>query len=156
MRRHYHPSILNVEDHLPAIGKHSQAKLSPSERVTIGILFAIKGGHFRPFYRFLKRDFSSLFGGKTHRSRLLRLLKAHRAWCDTLLAFPSFFTVIDTYPIELLFPIREGRSDQQVGKKGKDKGRLLIASSARCSMSKALSWLGRGTQLTPQTRTFIR
>jgi len=102
MRRHYHPSILNVEDHLPAIGKHSQAKLSPSERVTIGILFAIKGGHFRAFYRFLRRDFASLFGGLAHRTRRLRLLKVHHAWCDALFAQPSFFTVIDTYPIELL------------------------------------------------------
>jgi len=43
-----------------------------------------------------------------------------------LLSKPSFFTVIDSYPIELLFPIREGRSEQQVGKKGRDKGRWSI------------------------------
>ena len=55
-----------------------------------------------------------------------RLLKAHQSWCDLLLAEPSLFTVIDTYPIELLFPIREGRSQQQIGKKGKDKGRWSI------------------------------
>ncbi len=34
--------------------------------------------------------------------------------------------MIDSYPIELLFPIREGRSEQQVGKKGRDKGRWSI------------------------------
>jgi len=45
-----------VDAHLPEIEKHSQAKLYPSELVTIGILFAIKGGYFRPFYRWLKRD----------------------------------------------------------------------------------------------------
>lgn len=39
---------------------------------------------------------------------------------------PSFFTVIDSYPIELIFPIREGRSDQRVGKKSKDKGHWSI------------------------------
>jgi hypothetical protein len=33
---------------------------------------------------------------------------------------------MDTYPIELLFPIRERRSKRQVGKKGKDKGRWII------------------------------
>lgn len=43
-----------------------------------------------------------------------------------MLADPSFFTVIDSYPIELIFPIREGRSRQQVGKQGKDKGRWTI------------------------------
>jgi hypothetical protein len=39
-----------------------------------------------------------------------------------LLADPTFFTVIDSYSIELIFPIREGRSEQQIGKKGRDKG----------------------------------
>ena len=56
----------------------------------------------------------------------LRLLKAHRSWCELLLAEPSFFTVLDSYPIELIFPIREGRSSKQVGKKGRDKGRWSV------------------------------
>jgi len=115
-----------VDDNLPEIKKHSQAKLYPSELVTIGILFALKGGSFTAFYRWMKRDFEFLFGQLPHRTRLLRLLKAHQDWCLALLAKPSFFTVIDTYPIELLFPIREGRSKQQVGKKSKDKGRWII------------------------------
>lgn len=34
-----------------------------------------------------------------------------------LLANPTFFTVIESYPIELIFPIHEGQSDQQVGKR---------------------------------------
>jgi hypothetical protein len=42
------------------------------------------------------------------------------------MADPTFFSVIDSYPIELIFPIREGRSPQQVGKKGKDKGRWSV------------------------------
>jgi hypothetical protein len=33
----------------------------------------------------------------------------------------SFFTVIDSYPIELLFPIRQGRSPQRVARKVKIK-----------------------------------
>jgi len=33
-----------VDDKLPKIPRHSQAKLYPSELVTIGILFALKGG----------------------------------------------------------------------------------------------------------------
>ncbi|HLV97470.1 MAG TPA: hypothetical protein VKT82_02230 [Ktedonobacterales bacterium] len=106
--------------------KHSQAKLYPSELVTVGILFALKGGHFRAFYRWLSRDFADLFGGLPERTRLQRLLKTHQDWCQRLLAAPSFFTVIDSYPIELLFPIRQGRSSQQVGKKGKDKGRWTV------------------------------
>jgi hypothetical protein len=114
-----------VATSLPAIPKHSQAKLYPSELVTIGILFALKGGHFRAFYGWLKRDYGDWFGDGTlpERTRLQRLLQTHQDWCDLLLSDPTFFTVIDSYPIELLFPIREGRSKQQVGKKGRDKGR---------------------------------
>ena len=40
-----------VDDSLPDIPRHSQAKLYPSELVTIGILFALRGGFFRTFYR---------------------------------------------------------------------------------------------------------
>lgn len=34
--------------------------------------------------------------------------------------------VLDSFPIELRFPIREGRSKQQLGKKGRDKGRWSV------------------------------
>ncbi len=118
--------FMEVDEHMPDIPKHRQAKLYPSELVTIGILFALKGTGFRAFYRWLKRDYEGLFAGLPERSRLQRLLKTHQDWCDYFLAKPSFFTVVDSYPIELIFPIREGRSDRQVGKKGKDKGRWSV------------------------------
>ena len=35
-----------VDEEMKEIPKHPQAKLYPSELVTIGILFALKGGHF--------------------------------------------------------------------------------------------------------------
>ncbi len=115
-----------VDEQLPPLAKHPQAKLYPSELVTIGVLYALKGGHFRAFYRPLKRDYDELFAGLPERSRLSRLLQTHQAWCNTLLAEPSFFTVPGSYPIELIFPIRAGRSLQQVGKKGRDKGRWSV------------------------------
>ena len=115
-----------VDDRMGSMPKHSQAKLYPSEVVTIGILFALKGGHFRAFYRWLKRDYDDLFAGLPDRTRLQRQLKTHQDWFGHLLAQPSFFTVIDSYPIELLFSIRHGRSPRQVGKKGKDKGRWSV------------------------------
>ncbi len=117
-----------VDDQLPEIEKHRQAKLYPSELVTIGILFALKGGFFRSFYRWLKRDYGTWFGkgALPERTRLQRLLETHQDWCAELMAEPSLFSVIDTYPIELLFPIREKRSKQQIGKKGRDKGRWSI------------------------------
>jgi len=115
-----------VDDQMGDIAKHEQAKLYPSELVTIGILFALKGGQFAAFYRWLKRDYDGLFGGLPDRTRLQRSLAAHHDWCDRLLVEPSVFTVGDSYPIELLFPIRQGRSKQQIGKKGRDKGRWMI------------------------------
>ena len=115
-----------VDDQMPNIAKHPQAKLYPSELVTIGLLFALKGRGWRAFYRWLKRDWDKFFGGLPDESRLRKALKAHQDWCDDLLAAPSLFTVIDSYPIELIFPIREGRSTRQIGRKGKDKGRWTI------------------------------
>lgn len=115
-----------VDDRMKDIPKRGNASLYPSELVTIGILFALKGGRFRAFYRWLKRDYDALFAGLPDRTRLQRLLKGRQAWCDRFLETPSFFTVVDSFPIELIFPIREGRSKRQVGKKGKDKGRWSI------------------------------
>ncbi len=117
-----------VDDQMPKLPRHPQAKLYPSELVTIGILFALKGGFFRAFYRWLKRNYGTWFGDGSlpERTRLQRLLRTHQAWCDRFLANPTFFTVLDSYPIELIFPIRYGRSPQQVGKKGRDKGRWSV------------------------------
>jgi len=103
-----------VATSLSDIPRHSQAKLYPSELVTIGILFSLKSGFFRAFHRWLERDYGDWFGDGTlpERTRLQRLLITHKDWCNLLMADPIFFTVIDSYPIELLFPIREGRSEQ--------------------------------------------
>ena len=94
--------------------------------VTIGILFALKGGRFRAFYRWLKRDYDGLFGGLPERTARQRQLKRHEHQADGLLAEPSLLNVIDSFPIELLFPIRQGRSAQQIGTKNRDKGRWSI------------------------------
>jgi len=52
-----------VDDRLGAQHKEPLAKLYPSEVVTIGILFALKGVSFRAFERWLRRDWNALFGG---------------------------------------------------------------------------------------------
>src|SRR5262245_53826422 len=103
--------------------KRSDAKLYPSELVTIGLLYALKGGFFRAFCRWLKRDFETLFVQLPDRTRLQRALCVHRGWCQALLGDLTFFTIIDTYGMELIHPVREGRSPQQVGKKGKSNRR---------------------------------
>ena len=115
-----------VDDRMKDFRKHTQAELYPSEVVTLGMVFALKGGYFSSFYRWLRRDYLALFPGLPDRTRLQRLLKKHVNWFEHFLVKPTFFTVMDTYPIELLFPIREGRSAQQIGKKNRDKGRWSI------------------------------
>jgi hypothetical protein len=115
-----------VDDRMKDQRKPPQAILYPSELVTIGLLFAVKGGHFRAFARWLHRDHAQLFRALPDRTRLHRLLKTHQAWFGPFLADPSFFTVIDSYPIALIFPMRAGRSAAQVGRKGKDKGRWTV------------------------------
>ena len=115
-----------VDDCMGKTAKHPQARLWPSELVTIGVLFALKGGYFRAFYRWLKRDYDALFGGLPERTRLQRLLVTHQDWCDRFLADPTFFTVIDSYGIELIHPIREQRSAQQIGKKGQSNWRWIV------------------------------
>jgi hypothetical protein len=115
-----------VDDRMGDMSKHPQARLWPSELVTIGLLFALKGGYFRAFYRWLRRDYDELFGGLPHRTRLLRQLATHANWCERFLADPTFFTVLDSYGIELIHPIREGRSKRQIGKKGKSNWRWIV------------------------------
>ena len=71
------------------VRKVPQAKLYPSEVVTIGILFALKGGHFRAFCRWLRRDYAALFGGLPDRTTLLRQLRAQQYQADALLSDAS-------------------------------------------------------------------
>jgi len=59
-----------VDDEMGEMPKLSQARLWPSELVAIGLLFALKGGYFRAFYRWLKRDYEPLFGRLPIRTRL--------------------------------------------------------------------------------------
>ena len=107
-----------VDDQMLDVPKHAQSKLYPSEIVTMGLTFALKGVGCRAFYRWLKRNFGPLFPGLPERTRFYRLLKRHRCWLTRFMAAPSLIGVIDSFGIELLHPRREGRSDQQIGRKG--------------------------------------
>jgi len=115
-----------VDEQLGAIPKHPEAHLWPSEVVTLGLLHALKGGGSRPFYRWLTRDSRALFPRLPERTRLFRLLKTHQNWTQVFLAAPTVLGVIDTYGIELIHPIREGRSPQQIGRKGLSNHRWIV------------------------------
>ena len=115
-----------VDEQLGAIPKHPAAHLWPSEVVTLGLLHALKGGGNRAFYRWLTRDYRPLFPQLPERTRLFRLLKTHHDWTRTFLAAPTVLGVIDTYGIELIHPMREGRSPQQIGRKGLSNHRWIV------------------------------
>ncbi len=115
-----------VDDELGSVNKRSDAHLYTSEIVTIGLLFSLKGGRFRAFYRWLNKNYRPYFPFLPERSRLARLLRDHAEQAFDFLAEPSFFTVVDTYGIELMHPRREGRSKRQIGKKGKSTGRWIV------------------------------
>lgn len=99
-----------VDDRMGKQPKHPQAKLYPSEIVTIGLLRALKGGSFRAFYRWLSRDFRALFGRLPERTRLQRLLLRQRHWCQAFMASATDWAVLDSYAIELVHPARQARS----------------------------------------------
>jgi hypothetical protein len=117
-----------IDDTMRDVAKHPQARLYPSELVTLGLLFALKGVGERAYYRWLTRDYRPLFPQLPERTRLFRLFKAHRAWTNRFLAAPSLLGVADTYGIELLHPRREGRSPAQLGNKGLSNWRWIIGA----------------------------
>lgn len=106
--------------------KHPQAKLYPSELITIGMLFALKGGCQRAFYRWLMRDYRTLFVHLPERTRLFRALAAHKVWCERFLAATTALGVCHSFGIELIHPIRQNRSPNQLGKKGKSNHRWIV------------------------------
>jgi len=120
--------FIKVDDALRDVPKHPLAALYPSEIVTIGLLFALKGVGNRAFYRWLVRDYRPLFPQVPERTRLFRVLKAHQIWTNRFLAEPSLLGLADTYGVELLHPRREGRSQQQLGDKGLSNWRWIIGA----------------------------
>jgi hypothetical protein len=91
-----------IDDAMKDTPKHSQSNLYPSEIVTLGILFALKGVGNRAFYRWITRDYRKLFPKLPERTRLFRLFATHQEWTDRFLVEPSLLSVIDSYRMVLL------------------------------------------------------
>jgi hypothetical protein len=100
--------------------------LWPSEVVPLGVLFALKGVGNRAVSRWLKRDWRELLPALPERTRLFRLLASQRSWPDAVLATPAVLGGVDSYGGEVLHPLREGRSAQHIGRKGKSTHRWLV------------------------------
>src|SRR5713101_2002528 len=118
-----------VDEQLRAIPKHPEARLWPSEVVTLGLLHALKGVGNRAFYRWLTRDYRALFLRLPERPRLFRLFTTPQNWTQAFLASPTVLGVIDTYGLELIHPIRGGRSPQQIGRKGLSNHRWIVGGT---------------------------
>jgi hypothetical protein len=115
-----------VDEQLRTIPTHPEAHLWPREVVTLGLLHALTGGGNRAFDRWLTRDYRTLFPRLPERTRLLRLFVTHHDWTQAFLAAPTVLGGIDTYGIELIHPMREGRSPQQIGRKGLSNHRWIV------------------------------
>ena len=117
-----------VDEQMQDLSKHPQAKLYPSEVVTLALLFALKGTTSRHFYRWLKRDYLPLFPHLPERTRLFRLFNTHQDWTTRFLAQPTILGVTDSFGIEFCHPVRELRFPQRrrIGKKGKSNSRWIV------------------------------
>lgn len=116
----------NIDDELEC-EEHQQAKLSVSELVTIGVLFALKGGSFRRFHSWLRGNLAGCFPLLPERSRLQRRIIQYQQVVTEFLAQPSFFCVADSYGVELRHPVREFHEPktQRIGGKGKSNKRWI-------------------------------
>ena len=85
-----------VDEQLRAIPKHPEARLWPSEVVTLGLLHALKGGGNRPFSRWLTRASRALCPRLPERTRLLRRLPPPQAWTQVFVAAPPGLGVLAT------------------------------------------------------------
>jgi hypothetical protein len=115
-----------IDDAMNQVPKDPRAKLYPSEVVTLGILFALKGRGERAFYRWLRDNHLPLFPHLPERTRLFRLLTLHQEWAHRFLAQPTLLGISDSFGIELIHPRREGRSEKQIGAKGLSNGRWIV------------------------------
>ena len=75
-----------VDDMMQAAEQHPLAKMVPSEIVTIGMVFALKGVGTRAFYRWFSRNFKAEFPKLLERTRFFRVLTKYREWVRHFLA----------------------------------------------------------------------
>lgn len=127
-----------IADIMTTDTKHPQGKLYRSELVLCGVLFALKGGSFRSFYRWLVRR--DLFPTTPERTRLTRLLIGHLEDCNQFLADPTLFSVLDSIGLEFIHPYREGRSAAMtaIARKGISNHRWVVGRKLAVAMNSRL------------------
>jgi|SRR5579859_2971245 len=78
-----------VDEEMLDVKKEAHEHLYPSEVVTLGMLFALKGVGNRAFYRWIARDYRHLFPGLPERTRLFRDFNEHEDLTERFMAEPS-------------------------------------------------------------------
>lgn len=76
---------------------------------------------------------------------MFRQFKTHRQWTLRFLAPPTLLGVVDSYGIELIHPIREGRSPAQIGGKGLSNHRWIVGCKLCLLVNQwgeVVGWLG--------------
>jgi len=117
-----------VDDRLKrnTVPDHSQQKLTPSELITLGMLYALKGVSQSQFYRWLTANYRFLFPNLPERTRLFRRLAARQDWTDFFLAQIGLLGVGDSFGVELIHPRRQGRAKDSQAKKGLSNHRWIV------------------------------
>lgn len=123
--------FFRVDEALPQVQAHPLSKLHPSEAVTLGLLYALKGGSFRSFYRWVQNELCSLFPRLPERTRLGRILNACSELTSRFLAQPSFFGALDSYGLTMLHPRRARRPSSRFARFGKSNS-VWIAGAKVC------------------------
>src|SRR3989442_3967199 len=148
----------HVDEQMHDLPKHPEAHLWPSEVVTLGLFHALKGVGNRPFYRWLTRDYLALFPRLPERTRLFRLFMTHQDWTTAFLAAPTVLGVIDTYGIELIHPMRAGRSPQQIGRKGLSNHRWIVGGKLCLGLNQlgfVVAWPGAPANVAERTFAWL-
>ena len=127
-----------VDEAMSDTPKHPQAHLFSSEVVTLSLLFVLKGGGERAFYRWLARDDRPLFPRLPERTRLFRLFATHQDWTDRFLVEPTIFGVADSYGVELTHPYREQRRRRlaHIGRIGVSNHRWIVGGKLGVVLNK--------------------
>jgi len=120
-----------VDEAINDIPKHPQARLYPSEVVTLSLLFVLTGSGERAFYRWLERDYRPLFPQVPARTRLFRLFATHQDGADRFLAEPTIFGVADSDGVEVTHPYREQRRRRltRSGRTGVSNHRWIVGGT---------------------------
>ena len=127
-----------VYDAITEDPRHSQAILSISEVVTIGILYVVKGVSPRAFYPRLRDNCGHLSPQLPERTHLFRRRHSQQYWTGRFLAAPTLMGIADHYGIELRHPIRHGRRAAQIGRKGMSNHRWISGDKLRPKRSSTM------------------